>query len=174
MHLQHHRLKRAIATTELVVLAMLVLFTVGLVVPIVEQREASDRRARTLGDLRQLAHDVTLYYGDTGTWPSGFNFAHTDGPAAEGEEISFGSSRRALHIRELLLTNRPPVPNWRGPYLSLCRPDGWGNRYVVVLDTSAQGKRPSGWVLSAGPDQCFNTAPHHRVPAGDDLGIRLR
>jgi hypothetical protein len=174
MHTHRQRLKRAIATTELVVLAMLVLFTVGLVVPIVEQREESARRAHTLGDLRQLAHDLTNYYRDTGTWPSGISFAHTDGPAAEGEERSFGSSRRAVHIRELLLTNRPPVPNWRGPYLSLCRPDGWGNRYVVVLDTNAPGKRPSGWVLSAGPDQLFNTAPHHRVPAGDDLGIRLR
>jgi type II secretory pathway pseudopilin PulG len=165
---------RGVAAIELVVVASLVMLVVGMAVPIVNIQEEAQQRARVLGDLRQLAADMTNYRKHTGTWPQYFRFAHGDGTAAFCEDTCFGSDIQAVHISRFLVSNSPPVKNWRGPYMGVSRADAWGNRYVVVFQTGPSGARPYSWVLSAGLDQVFSTRPTDRALCGDDLGIRLR
>ena len=163
-----------IATIELVVIAAVVLLAVGLAVPIVQNQVVATAKAQAIGDLRQMAADILNYYNDTGRWPNSAPFAFTNGAPAIGESESIGSDSDALHVSKFLVANKPSVPNWRGPYMSISRPDPWGHRYVIVLEGLASPRSPYGWILSAGPDGVFQTSRNDPGAQGDDLGLLLR
>ena len=171
-----HPLKRnragRIAVIELVILALLFALAAGTAIPTIKERTLSGERARALGDLRRMSGDLLNYQHDTGTWPGGCDYAFTDGDEAHGETAAAGG-RDSRHASEFLAMNKPPVKNWRGPYMSVSRPDPWGHRYIVLLDGLNRRTSSSGWVLSAGPDGVFQTTRSDEGLEGDDLGLRL-
>jgi hypothetical protein len=164
----------AAAAIDLVVLATVVVLLIGVSVPIVRHYTVAGDKTEALGDVRRIASDVLNFNRDTGTWPSHAVFAFSDGEQALSETHSFGSSDEATHLSRILVTNDPPVPNWRGPYMSLSRPDPWGHRYVVLLEGLQRPGTPYPWVISAGPDGVFQTTSDDRRLRGDDLGLLLR
>jgi type II secretory pathway pseudopilin PulG len=168
-----HR-RRGIAAIELVVIVLLVFLLAGLAVPVVRHGVRSNERSDALGDLRRIAADLFHYRRDTGRWPSGPAYAYTDGPPAPCERRCFGGSSEASHLSEFLTFNRPPAPGWKGPYMSVSRPDPWGHRYVVALHALTERGSSHAWVISAGPDGVFDTTPADAEPLGDDLGVVLR
>jgi hypothetical protein len=157
-----------------VVGATTVLIAAGTAYPIYEQIEAANRRARAWRDLRRLSGDMLRYKRDTGRWPKRREFAYSDGEAALAEGSAFGHETAADHISRFLINNEPPVPGWNGPYMSISRPDPWGQRYVAFLDGLTESTPPYGWVISAGPNGIFETTKNDRVIYGDDLGFLVR
>ena len=165
---------RGIATVQLVALGSFLTLVLGVLVPMFCQRIAAQEKARAIGDLRQLAGDIVNYRRDTGCWPDHSTFAYADGTPAVDEQSCFGSESRAQHISNFLAVNEPPVPGWRGPYMSLSRPDPWGHRYVMALKQLDDPAKTCRWILSAGPDGVFQTCGTDRELQGDDLGFVLR
>jgi len=56
------------------------------------------------------------------------------------------------------LINNPGIKGWNGPYVTLIRPDPWGNRYVyAVVATNLT-------LMSPGPDGAVNT-PDDIIPS---------
>ncbi len=165
-----------IAAPDIIVTICAVLLVLGTAIPAVNEHMAASARARALGDLRQLAADVSNYYRDTGSWPVDRSFAYTDGLPAEGEEDRIGSPSASGHLARFLVTNEPPVRNWKGPYMSISRPDPWGHRYVVTFEGLRRSPLEArhGWVLCAGPDGVFQTGADDSELRGDDLGLALR
>jgi len=137
-------------------------------------RAATEAGAQALGDLRHIATDMLSFHKDTGTWPQGGSFAFTDGTAAIAEAARLGGNSPGQHMSSFLATNARRVPNWRGPYMTVSRPDPWGNRYVVVLEGIHKPADSRAWVISAGPDGTFQTTSRDRELRGDDLGLLLR
>jgi len=162
------------ATIELAVIGVVVVLALGLAVPIIRDQAVATAKAQAIGDLRQLATDILNYYSDTGRWPNSAPFAFTNGAPAVGESHAIGSDSDAVHISKFLASNKPPVPNWRGPYMSISRPDPWGNRYVIVLEGLSSPRSPYGWILSAGPDGVLQTSKRDPELQGDDLGLLLK
>ena len=159
---------------ELVVIAAVLFLILGLAVPLVRERITTNARAQALGDLRRIAADIMTYKKDTGIWPTHCTFAYTDGANALDEDHCIGDNSNADHISTFLAVNKPPVPKWRGPYMSISRADPWEHRYVVVLEGLRSPSRPYAWILSAGPDGVFQTTKADRKIQGDDLGLLLR
>lgn len=163
-----------VTTVNFVVLGAVLVLALGVAVPVLNDRITAAERAQALGDLRRLAADVLNYQKDTGVWPSHARFTFTDGGPAYGEADCFGGESGAEHISTFLVSNTRRVRNWRGPYMTVSRPDPWRHRYVVVLGNLHGDGGPYGWVLSAGPDGVFQTRKTDPGLCGDDLGLRLR
>ena len=174
MHSRCHIFVRGVALTELVIWSVMLMLVTGMVVPVVNERMEVEARGRALGDLRHLAADVLNYRRDTGEWPAGARFAFTKGLPAQGEDVTFGNRHHGMHVSSFLAANERDLPNWRGPYMGISRPDPWGQRYVLLLQGLEGPLTPHGWLLSAGPDGIFQTGSSDRGVQGDDLGLRLR
>ncbi len=174
MRTRFHDRRSGIATADMIIAAAAILLVLGTAVPAINDHVVASAKARALGDLRQLAADVSNYRRDTGIWPGTGNFAFTDGAPAEAEEDRIGSPSASGHIARSLVTNEPPARNWKGPYMSISRPDPWGHRYVVTLDALRNRNSRHGWVLCAGPDGVFQTGSDDTELRGDDLGLALR
>ena len=164
----------SIAPTELVILVAMAALLTGMGYPMVRDHLAAEARAQALSDLRRLSADLFSYRRDTGAWPTGSKFAHTDGEHAFGEAGMFGSATDGVHLSAYLAVNRNGSPGWQGPYMSISRPDPWGDRYIIVIDGLQSALSPYGWVISAGPDGVFQTGSWNRNLQGDDLGLLLR
>lgn len=63
---------------------------------------------------------------------------------------------------------------WKGPYLQAVREDPWGNAYEVNVSTLTGGNTSPTWVISAGPNGTFDTAPGDTTLSGDDIGTRIK
>lgn len=163
-----------LAAPDMIVTACIILLVLGTAVPAINGHMVASAKARALGDLRQLAADVLNYHRDTGIWPAAGGFAFTDGSPAQGEDDRVGNPSVSSHIARFLVTNEPPVRNWKGPYMSISRPDPWGRRYVVALGGLRGPGDGHGWVLCAGPDGVFQTGAGDAELRGDDLGLALR
>jgi general secretion pathway protein G len=68
------------------------------------------------------------------------------------------------------LLRNPGVTGWRGPYITLLRPDPWLRPYGYAVTNGAP------WIRCAGPDGRFGTADDLRAgePSADDLRDLVR
>jgi len=105
---------------------------------------------RAEAQLRDLAHDVEVLSG-----PGRMPFVQS--PGAQRWTIT---PRADLAV----VVGRSPAA------------DPWGNCYVVNLAAIAAGEPAVVWVLSAGPNGIVDTpfVSASEVPAGDDVGMRVR
>jgi len=165
---------RGAAALQFAFLGSVLVLAAGVTVPVVTSRVEANERARALGDLRRVAADILNYQRDTGVWPGHRRFAYTDGAPAHGEERACGSVRGGAHVSRFLTDNEPRTAGWKGPYMSVSRPDPWGHRYIVLLAGLQSPGPPYGWLLSAGPDGFFQTGVDDAKLKGDDLGLLVR
>jgi len=165
---------RAFTVTGLVIFAALFALVVSVAVPVINERARATETAQALGDLRKLASDLLNYRNDTGVWPANYTLAFTDGDRAVSEDALCPTQSQEAHISTWLALNKHRVQHWRGPYMSLSRPDPWGYRYIILLEGLKTDQAPYGWVLSAGPDGIFQTGTNDMETQGDDLGLLLR
>lgn len=68
--------------------------------------------------------------------------------------------------------------NWKGPYAAKLGPDTFGRAYVIYMKgidkaNTATGPTgtPRGWIISAGPDNAFQTQSTDTTISGDDIGF---
>ncbi|NIO11969.1 MAG: hypothetical protein GTO40_29655, partial [Deltaproteobacteria bacterium] len=63
---------------------------------------------------------------------------------------------------------------FKGPYVQAINEDPWGNAYQINATTLVGGNTSPTWIISAGPNGTFDTAPTATAIAGDDMGVRLK
>ena len=101
--------------------------------------------------------------------------AVSDGAPATGEFAWFRPTGQVVHVSSFLGINEAEAQGWRGPYLTGCRPDPWGHRYVIFTPDSRQSSGfRNGWVLCAGPDGIFQTGRDGSEVRGDDMGFVIQ
>jgi prepilin-type N-terminal cleavage/methylation domain-containing protein len=188
---------------EVIVVLSVVLLLTGIAVPMLSSYMEDARRARAKAEVNIIMAATSQLCKDVGSYParnaSGSNYlyvlytgpARTTNPWGNGHYFSAWAldANRGDTLDNHLATNTPKgssggaypttgTARWHGPYVAGTSPiDPWGRPYIINVmsgwstDVTSYKRM---WVMSAGPNGIFDTAPNARATdeiAGDDIGV---
>jgi len=180
---------------EVIVILAVVSILVAIVTPTVLKYIAEAQQSRAEEDVRSLSLVINDLIKDTGQYPGSklpvvntiqTTFLCGPGTPATG---SWGDATTCADLTLHLISNDPnqdATPNstgdyrttgrrkYKGPYLQILNEDPWGNSYQINAVNLLGGNTSPTWVISAGPDGAFDTAPTDTALANDDLGVRIK
>lgn len=177
---------------EIIVILAVIAILAAILTPTVLKYIEDARLNRALEDVRIINATINDLIKDTGKYPGSMldqtvpanTFLCGPGTLAGG--AVWGATGTCESLSNHLFTNDPGVTGgtdnypstgklrWKGPYLQAINEDGWGNAYQVNASTLVGGNTSPTWVISAGPDGTFQTAPADTALSGDDVGIRIK
>lgn len=179
--------QRGFTLLEIVVVLGVIAILVAILVPTVLKYLSDSQRSRAEADVRTINAAINSLIKDTGRFPGdklgkGKKFLVGPGNLAGGATWAVAADSEELRLH--LLENNPggtPYPSsgrfqWRGAYIQAdgLVEDPWGNAYEINADSLVGGNTNPTWVISAGPDGLFQTAPTDTALSGDDIGVRIK
>ena len=187
------RTDKGFTLVEIIVILAVVSILVAIVTPTVLKYIAEAQQSRAEEDVRSISLVINDLIKDTGQYPgsklpAGKTFLCGPGtPAPTGG--AWGDASLCADLKLHLVDNDPNQDGtvgstgdyrttgrrkFKGPYVQVVNEDPWGNAYQINATTLVGGDTSPTWIISAGPNGTFDTAPTATAIAGDDMGVRLK
>ena len=186
---------KAFTLVEIIVILAVVSILVAIVTPTVLKYISEAQESRAEEDVRNLSVVINDLIKDTGQYPGsklpvvgGVQTTYMCGP---GTKLggTWGDGTTCADITMHIVENDPSQDGtagstgdyrttgrrkYKGPYVQILNEDPWGNAYQINAATLIGGNTSPTWIISAGPNGTFDTAPTATAITGDDMGVRLK
>jgi len=186
---------KAFTLVEIIVILAVVSILVAIVTPTVLKYIAEAQQSRAEEDVRNISVVLNDLIKDTGQYPGsklpvvgGIQTTYICGP---GTKLggSWGDGTTCADITMHIVENDPSQDGnvgstgdyrttgrrkYKGPYVQIINEDPWGNAYQINATTLIGGNTSPTWIISAGPNGTFDTAPTATAITGDDMGVRVK
>ncbi len=188
---------KAFTLVEIIVILAVVSILVAIVTPTVLKYISEAQESRAEEDVRNLSVVINDLIKDTGQYPgsklpvvSGVQTTYMCGPGTKMTAPSpWGSATTCADLLMHIVENDPSQDGtagstgdyrttgrrkFKGPYVQILNEDPWGNAYQINATTLIGGNTSPTWIISAGPNGIFDTAPTDTAITSDDMGVRLK
>ncbi len=186
---------KAFTLVEIIVILAVVSILVAIVTPTVLKYIAEAQQSRAEEDVRSISLVLNDLIKDTGQYPGSklpiVATVQTTFLCGPGTKLggSWGDGTTCADITKHLVDNDPNQDatiggtgdyrttgrrKFKGPYVQSINEDPWGNAYQINASTLIGGNTTPTWIISAGPNAIFDTAPASTAIAGDDMGVRMK
>jgi len=188
---------KAFTLVEIIVILAVVSILVAIVTPTVLKYISEAQVSRAEEDVRNLSVVINDLIKDTGQYPGSklpiiatVQTAFLCGPGTKMTAPSpWGSGTTCADITMHIVENDPSQDGtpgstgdyrttgrrkFKGPYVQILNEDPWGNAYQINASTLIGGDTSPTWVISAGPNGTFDTAPTDTAISSDDMGVRIK
>jgi len=188
---------KAFTLVEIIVILAVISILVAIVTPTVLKYISEAQETRAEEDVRNLSVVINDLIKDTGQYPGSklpiVNTVQTTFLCGPGTKMTspspWGDGTTCADIIMHLVENDPSQDGtagstgdyrttgrrkYKGPYVQVLNEDPWGNAYQINATTLVGGNTSPTWIISAGPNGTFDTAPTATAITGDDMGIRLK
>ena len=186
---------KAFTLVEIIVILAVVSILVAIVTPTVLKYISEAQESRAEEDVRNLSVVINDLIKDTGQYPGsklpvvgGIQTTYICGP---GTKLggAWGDGTTCADIIMHIVENDPSQDGnagstgdyrttgrrkYKGPYVQILNEDPWGNAYQINATTLIGGNTSPTWIISAGPNGTFDTAPTATAITGDDMGVRVK
>jgi len=186
---------KAFTLVEIIVILAVVSILVAIVTPTVLKYISEAQESRAEEDVRNLSVVINDLIKDTGQYPGsklpvvgGVQTTYMCGP---GTKLggAWGDGITCADITMHIVENDPSQDGnvgstgdyrttgrrkYKGPYVQIINEDPWGNAYQINATTLIGGNTSPTWIISAGPNGTFDTAPTATAITGDDMGVRVK
>ena len=182
---------KAFTLVEIIVILAVVSILVAIVTPTVLKYISEAQESRAEEDVRNLSVVINDLIKDTGQYPgsklaTGKTFLCGPGTTSA---TPWGDGTTCADITMHIVENDPSQDGtagstgdyrttgrrkFKGPYVQVLNEDPWGNAYQINATTLVGGNTSPTWVISAGPNGIFDTAPTDTAISSDDMGVRLK
>lgn len=182
---------KAFTLVEIIVILAVVSILVAIVTPTVLKYIAEAQQSRAEEDVRSISLVLNDLIKDTGQYPGSKLPPTKTFLCGPGTQLggSWGDGTTCGNLTLHLVDNDPNEDatiggtgdyrttgrrKFKGPYVQAINEDPWGNAYQINASTLVGGNTTPTWIISAGPNGTFETAPTATAIAGDDMGVRLK
>jgi len=191
-----HLTNKAFTLVEVIVILAVVSILVAIVTPTVLKYIAEAQQSRAEEDVRSISAVLNDLIKDTGQYPGSklpvVGATQTTFICGPGTKLGtpWGDGNTCADITLHLVENDPSQDGnvgvgsgdyrttgrrkFKGPYVQVINEDPWGNAYQINASTLIGGNTSPTWIISAGPNGTFDTAPTDTAIASDDMGVRLK
>lgn len=186
---------KAFTLVEVIVILAVVSILVAIVTPTVLKYIAEAQQSRAEEDVRNISVVLNDLIKDTGQYPGSklpiVATVQTTFLCGPGTNLggSWGDDTTCADLIKHIVENDPSQDGtvgstgdyrttgrrkFKGPYVQIINEDPWGNAYQINAASLIGGNTSPTWIISAGPNGTFETAPTATAIAGDDMGVRLK
>jgi len=186
---------KAFTLVEVIVILAVISILVAIVTPTVLKYIAEAQQSRAEEDVRSISVVLTDLIKDTGQYPGSklpiVATVQTTFLCGPGTKLggSWGDGTTCADLTMHIVENDPSQDGtvggtgdyrttgrrkFKGPYVQVINEDPWGNAYQINAASLIGGNTSPTWIISAGPDGTFDTAPTATAISGDDMGVRLK
>jgi type II secretory pathway pseudopilin PulG len=187
---------KAFTLVEIIVILAVVSILVAIVTPTVLKYISEAQVSRAEEDVRNLSVVINDLIKDTGQYPGsklplvgGVQKEFLCSPGTKMTAAPWGTASTCGDLTKHLVENDPSEAGgpggtgdyrttgrrkFKGPYVQILNEDPWGNAYQINASTLIGGDTNPTWVISAGPNGTFDTAPTDTAISSDDMGVRIK